>query len=449
MNTLNKILNSVSFHLFLLLYRFFVMPFSLIFAFLLLVPFNKKIRLGLDLRRKSSEKIRGSRVESDPRRKSIWIHASSGEFEYAKPLIREIKNRAPESIIVVTFFSPSFVKQISSFPGVDLALPLPLDLPGPTRDFIKKIRPSVLLVARTDLWPELLLQAKELGVPAVLFSATFRPLTGVRWIFKPYYKMLFNLFSEILVVSTDDRLNIENSKTKTPVIELGDTRYDQVLFRLAHPKPIHQEWFHPSKIPVLVAGSTWPEDERILFSGMEDFLKKGQIRLVVVPHEPNESHLQNIESELKSRKLTVTRYTSLMGNPQLPSNLISQVLLVDQIGILAELYLSGNLAFVGGSFKSKVHSVMEPLGAKLLTVVGPFHKNNREAIQFQTISTELNLAAVTAVRDSEQLKKYLHKALSSLDSLKLTRNQIYNEVSDRTGATIKVLNSLTKSGVRL
>src|SRR4051812_29225034 len=136
-------------------YRLIAVPlFTVSLPFLALT--NRKIRRGLGMRMQTRD---WPRLSKNP----VWIHASSGEFEYAKPVIRELKARHPDIPIVVTYFSPTFALGVENFPGVDFALPLPLDLPGPCTSFLKHVNPRVLLIARTDFWPEMLSQVRRRG----------------------------------------------------------------------------------------------------------------------------------------------------------------------------------------------------------------------------------------------------------------------------------------------
>lgn len=102
----------------------------------------------------------------------IWIHAASGEVEYAKPVIRELKEQFPEIPILMTYFSPSAVKLLQKVEGLDFAVPLPFDQATKIRAFIHYCQPLAVLFARTDVWPELALQLRQKNIPTLLFSAT-------------------------------------------------------------------------------------------------------------------------------------------------------------------------------------------------------------------------------------------------------------------------------------
>ena len=141
------------------IYRTLVAPLG----FLLLIfisPFlSAKIRSIVQLRRQ--RKLKDLTIKNP-----IWIHCSSGEFEYAKSMIREIKKTKPNEKILVTYLSSTYVKAIEQFPGVDESFPLPFDLPGPIGQFLNQVQPKCLLIARTDLWPEVLTQTRKKKIPA-------------------------------------------------------------------------------------------------------------------------------------------------------------------------------------------------------------------------------------------------------------------------------------------
>ena len=395
--------------LFYFIYRNFAMPLMR-GLFELLALFLPKIRLGLEARR-NRPWIAKTQVTSP----CVWIHAASGEFEYAKPVITRLKLKRPDLRVIVTYFSPTFAKAVHAFPGVDFATPLPWDTPSALQEFVKSQNPSVLLVARTDTWPEMLRQAKKSGLATCLFSATLPPNAGRvrsplgRWMSRATFSYLDHVFC----VSREDQESFARLGLGARASVGGDTRYDQVMERLQNPKPVRDELFadHPMD-RVLICGSTWPEDETVLVEAME--LSK-QIGFVLVPHEPTPEHLASLEAQLKNRGLSSIRYSTASSWPQ------GSVLLIDKLGILAELYQKGRFAFVGGSFRKTVHSVMEPLACGCLTFVGPLHLNNREAIEFRRIKISADANAVTEVEDASELSDRLKGSVGSEFQEKIRR----------------------------
>lgn len=375
----------------------------------------------------------------------IWIHCASGEFEYAKPVISLIKRHSPQAKILVTYFSPSFKKSVHQYPGIDAACPLPWDQPEALQTFLEWHEPKALLIARTDTWPEMLRQCRMNNIPTLLFSATLPENSGrARGLGRWMSRFTFQFLDNIYCVTEEDAAvfkTLFDLPDQTGRVEVaGDTRYDQVIARLEKPKPLRAElWSDHNRDRCFIAGSTWPEDEKALLQAFKSEaiakqLRSGELKVILVPHEPTPSHLKDLERQLSEIGLHGVRYSSAANW----SN--GTVLLIDQIGILAELYLRARFAFVGGSFRKTVHSVMEPLAAGCLTFVGPFYRNNREAIEFNTIritNEPHEFRAVEAVQDASALESRLLGALnlpaSAIDQ------KIKGEILRRTGKSEKVL----------
>jgi 3-deoxy-D-manno-octulosonic-acid transferase len=293
-------------------------------------------------------------------------------------------------------------------------------------------------VSRTDTWPELLVQCHESGIPIVLFSATLgennpkiqRPIS------RSYHAWLFQFLSEILCVSPSDQVQFESLGAGEIVSVVGDTRYDQVLARLIHPKPLKESLRPRAEEIVFIAGSTWPDDEEIILPALGQLLEYG-VRPILAPHEPSEEHLKSLELQIKKLGLSSVLYSK---TNQWNSD---QILLIDRVGILAELYQWASIAFVGNSFrKHAIHSVMEPLAAGCITLMGPYHHNNREALSFKKISRSYPpLGFCQEFKSAEELKEKILGIINHPD-LKSVQKEIQNEIRRRTGASLRVTERL-------
>jgi 3-deoxy-D-manno-octulosonic-acid transferase len=217
---------------------------------------------------------------------------------------------------------------------------------------------------------------------------------------------------------------------------MGDTRYDQVAYRLKNLRPI--KVLKPVGTPCLIAGSTWSEDEAVLLEALEDLLKSNQLKLVLVPHEPAPEHIKEISQRLERKGLTFQIWSETQ-------TFNSQVLLVDQVGVLAELYTWGTWAFIGGSFRKSVHSVMEALGANCVTFVGPKHLNNREALQFKDLDVYKDWPGLFVVTDARALKAELERQLASPEETQHYREALRREFESRLGATLKLTAAVAPS----
>ena len=347
----------------------------LILAFKILSFFDPKIKKGWELRQDKAW-LRG---ELKPDLPVYWFHVSSGEFEYAKPVIRELKRKKPCQVLV-TYFSPSVVNSLRATGEVDVFLPTPWDTPWNWQEFLTKYKPKCLAIARTDLWPQMIWQTDKNKIPSILFSATLpahSPRVASFW-GRLFYSFVTSHLTHISCVSEDDKDHFLRVNSQSSVSADGDTRFDQVFYRLEQsPPPANLLAFFPQKEKTFIAGSTWPEDEQIILPATRRLIDQG-CKIILAPHEVSKSHLQKIENQLMLQKISYKKFSEIQPEDKF------DLLLIDRVGILASLYPLASTAFVGGSFKKSVHSVMEPAAAGCFTLVGPFHHNSREALALKT-----------------------------------------------------------------
>ncbi|MGE3973785.1 MAG: 3-deoxy-D-manno-octulosonic acid transferase [Bdellovibrionales bacterium] len=411
-------------------YRWVFFPITLLFLYVV-APFHDKLQRGLDLRKKQNGLYPWQTITL---KNALWIHVSSGEFEYAKPLIASLKSHAPELKIVVSFFSPSVKKVLANDPLIDGYFPLPFDHPFFLAPLFRHLKPRMLLVARTDLWPELLLQAKKYSVKTILFSATLSE-TAPKFknpLKRSYAKWRFQLVDEIYCVDDEDKKTFESLALRDRTQVFGDTRYDQVLRRLAQPRALRSELHPPKKYVTFLAGSTWLPDEEVLKETLQK-LQGLPIRFIIAPHEPTPDHLAQLKKLFQDLSIKTHLYTEAKSDWYLEPS----VLIINQVGILADLYSWAQLALVGNSFlRDKIHSVMEPLAAGCITFVGPKHRNNREALIFQKLLIQNISPAVIVVQNSEELAKNI-QTLIKVD-LASVQHHLKNKVLEKTGASEKL-----------
>ncbi len=375
-------------------------------------------------------------------KRPIWIHAASGEFEYAKPVIRELAKVGKP--VLVTYFSPTFAENVRKFPGVTAACPLPLDSRDELERFLNYLNPAALLIARTDAWPNTVLATSERKIPCLLFSTTFHD--GSNRMRGPGKKLTVDtlkLLDRVQCVSTDDLKILENIGVRNAET-CGDTRYDQVLERLNTSKQLPAILKQVTNSRAFVAGSVWSEDLQPVLTASVRTYTENPHTLFLVPHEIGSDFLNEIESVARSFGIVpseIVRFTKLTGKDSvLNPETKYRVVVVDAIGFLAEIYQLGQIAFVGGSFKKTVHSVMEPLAAGALTIVGPLYKNNREATEFQRITagSVSKVGFVTSVGNAGEFTSVLNNLWQASSSFDF-KTRIREEVAKRGGATAFVM----------
>ncbi len=407
------------------------MPLSIMLMIFLYLINIKKIRQGINMRWPIKGKLPW--LNFDKNTQPYWIHCASGEFEYAKPLIRELKSKDPNCVVIVTYFSPSYKKAIENEPQVDFSTPLPWDLPGVFSQFVRYHNPRLLMVARTDLWPEMLYQCKSKNIPSLLFSATGEKKSFLTKIIK---SSLLSKVDHIYAVSEEDKKYYLDLVPDEKISVIGDTKYDQVTYRLNHPRPLI-EAFKPTK-KCIIAGSTWPEDESVVLAPIVDSVQNYNLQLIIAPHEISKAHILKLTNYFEDKNLKTILYSN--SNPTNSYD----VLIVDQVGVLAELYTWAHMAFVGGSFKSKVHSVMEPLGAGCITLVGPYYKNNRETMDFLKVKINSKLSFVNSSKNKEDVSDFLKDANEFIlsENNVNSKDLLKNKIQSLSGATKELVQRL-------
>lgn len=315
----------------------------------------------------------------DPIRPVIWFHAPSvGEGLQARAVIEALRSRHPDVQIVYTYFSPSSVRFAASV-RADFADYLPWDLPAEIGRALDAVRPDALVFSKTDVWPNLTREAERRGVPMLLVSGTLpasssRIGAGARLLLGPAYRRL----SKVAAISEADsgRFGAFGVPERRRSV-MGDARFDQVLQRAAAASeaPWVQRLASPSHF-TLVAGSTWPPDERALVAALAAARPwSPPLRLVLAPHEPTPEHLGAAEATLRAAGFSNQRLAEVADAPG-----HADVVLVDRVGVLGDLYALADLAYVGGGWGTAgLHSVLEPAAFGAPVLFGPRHANAREA----------------------------------------------------------------------
>ncbi len=400
--------------------------------FLLLVRllgrFNLKVQASLSGRENLFETLTQKVKQFPPHRKRIWFHvASVGEFEQARPLISALHQHG-DWTIVVSFLSVSGYEARKHFPDADLITYLPEDTPTNARRFCALVQPTVAIVVRYDFWLNHLVEAKRCGARLVLISASVQAKSSYfKPVLKSFYSVLFSLFDKIFTVSERDAKALREGFALSTVEVAGDTRYDQVFARSkGREKLAHLEKFYRGK-RVLIAGSTWQIDESLL---VEAAMHLTDISLILVPHEIHAAHIEWLESLLNAKGWSYARISKL------PENFSSEmVLIVDEIGYLAELYALASVGYVGGGFGVNVHNTLEVAVHGVPVVFGGNIHKSREAKEL------VEVGAAFIVNESTLLPTL--KTLFENDDLRAEAGaKAAQFVQARLGATEKILKYL-------
>lgn len=300
----------------------------------------------------------------------IWLHsASAGEYEQAKPVLEALRQQYPQYKILVTFFSPSGYNVGKKSPLADYVFYLPLDTGDNAARFIQIVQPRLVLFVKYDFWYHHLKAVRDNKIPLLLFSSIFRP---EQTFFKPhgrFYLSMLHLFTHIFV-QDEASYGLLKKFGVTHCTIAGDTRFDRVstIAQKSTPLPIIENFIAGST--VIVAGSTWPEDEEQLHAVLK---KRGNIKLIIAPHEINEPHIKSIQQLFKN----TIRYSQIKETER---SFSAGVLIIDNIGMLSRLYRYAHITYIGGGFnKSGIHNTLEAAVWGRPVIFGPNYQKFREA----------------------------------------------------------------------
>jgi 3-deoxy-D-manno-octulosonic-acid transferase len=306
----------------------------------------------------------------------VWMHAPSvGEGLMARPVLEHLRSAHPETQFAYTYFSPSAEALASALP-VDVAGYLPFDTSAAARAMLNALRPAALVFAKLDVWPLLAAEAAARGVPTALVSATMRGRSGrASW---PARALLADAYASLSAVGAaheDDARNLVALGVRADrVVVTGDTRYDQVWARIAAP-PADVELIARlrSARPTLVAGSTWGPDEELLLGAWVAARRTvPDARLIVAAHEPDEPHVARVRRWAAAVPLRCATLDDATAD--------TDVVIVNRMGVLADLYALATLAYVGGGFHRRgLHSVVEPAAHGVPVLIGPRGVGTRDA----------------------------------------------------------------------
>lgn len=352
----------------------------------------------------------------------VWFHAASlGEFEQGRPLMERLRREHPEKKILLTFFSPSGYEVRKNYDGADLVCYLPFDTPLNARRFVKLARPEAAFFIKYEFWRNYIEALYKRGIPCYSVSSIFREN---QIFFRPYgrgYARCLSRMTHLFVQNETSRRLLEGIGV-TNVDVVGDTRFDRVLDirNAAKPLPLAERFAGCWK--VLVAGSSWPQDEEII---IPYFNKHPNLKLVLAPHVVSEEHLQAIERQLARPALRYSKAT-----PKAVAEV--DCLIIDCYGLLSSIYRYASMAYVGGGFGVGIHNVPEAAVYGIPVIIGPNNKKFREA---QALLRCGGCKEIAGVADFEQI---MDAWLSDKEALATAGKAAGCYIADNAGAADRI-----------
>ena len=359
----------------------------------------------------------------------VWFHcASLGEFEQGRPLIEAYRLAHPATKIVLTFFSPSGYEVRKSWPGAHYIFYLPLDTRRHARAFFDVVQPRLVVFVKYEFWHHFLNEAHRRRVPAIVVSAIFR---ADQVFFRPwggFFRRILTRFTHIFTQNEASAQLLRGIGIRQ-VSVAGDTRFDTVAATALAPArslPLVDAFVADGK-PVLVVGSSWPEDLPVLLPLLNRY--QADLRVLVAPHEVSETNLRLVEAALPGQ---VQRYS------QADAATVAQarVLLFDNVGLLSHLYRFGEYAYIGGAFGKGLHNTLEAAAFGLPLFFGPSYARFQEAVEL------VELKCAFPVQTATELEAAFTYLWNHEDARLRLQDNVLDYVHGRAGATRTIMAAL-------
>jgi 3-deoxy-D-manno-octulosonic-acid transferase len=301
---------------------------------------------------------------------TLWIHAVSvGEVQAAVPLVRALLSDGRDLRIVVTTTTPTGRERVRQALGNSVVHRYaPYDLPGAVRRFLERVRPRLVIIMETELWPNILHQCSRRGVPVLLANARLseQSAASYRRVAATARRMLAGITC-IAAQTQQDAMRLVSLGARPDCVRVtGNTKFDVRLpASLGEEAQVLRRCFGVDR-GVWIAASTHDGEEQQVLQAFDEVLETlPDTLLVLVPRHPERS--QGVAA--LARRLG---HVTVMRSESPASCADASVFIGDTMGELPLYYAASDVAFVGGSLVPEGgHNMLEPAALGIPVIFGP------------------------------------------------------------------------------
>ena len=362
----------------------------------------------------------------------IWFHAASlGEFEQGRPVIEAIKKEYPQYKILLSFFSPSGYEVRKDYPLADEVLYLPSDTALHAKQWLQRHHFVAAFFIKYEFWFNYMKALKKADIPLFYISLI---LNEKSFFFKPFgrwfRKQLHNVTHFFVQDKTTADLLHEYGFDNCTVC--GDTRFDRVaaIAQQAKPFPEIEKFIGGRKC--IIAGSTWPPDEKLLAA----FYPKlpDDYCLIIAPHDISESHVAQIKAAFPEAVLYSELDSCQCHTEAQPSvSIVRNTLIINTIGILSQLYQYARFVYIGGGFGVNIHNIQEPVTFGCPVVFGPQYTDFKEAVDL------VNLQGAFSIHNAAELEEIFTRLMTDEAFFAKASETCTTYLASQVGATEKIM----------
>ncbi len=313
-----------------------------------------------------------------PNEQWIWFHAASlGEFEQGRPVIEAIKQTHPEFKILLSFFSPSGYEVRKNYPLADEVLYLPVDTPSHAKAWVQRHHFVAAFFIKYEFWFNYMRALEEANIPLFYIALILKPDSYFFHWYGSWFRKQLKTVDHFFV---QDQATAESLKQHgmDNVTVCGDTRFDRVAAIAEQAKPFPEVERFIAGRKCIIAGSTWPPDER-LWSVFVSRLPE-EYCLIIAPHDISDSHVAQIKAMFPNSLCYSELEPDQLRSLSLSKGRLTKILIINTIGILSQLYQYARFVYIGGGFGVNIHNIQEPVTFGCPVIFGPKYKSFKEAV---------------------------------------------------------------------
>jgi 3-deoxy-D-manno-octulosonic-acid transferase len=312
----------------------------------------------------------------------IWIHAASvGEIEAIRPVAIGLLEHYPTAAMVITTMTATGrAAAMRRIAGAAAWMLAPLDNQRAVRSFLERVRPSLVLITETEIWPNYFFESARAGATIAIVNGRISERSMRRYLrARGLFQNALSRVSLILAQSREDARRYVKFDIPARIIVTGNTKIEAAKSEGSGEDPIRPELMRfASGRKIFIAGSTAPGEEAVIADAYRELRKDfPQLALTIAPRHLDRT--PDVENALRAASLDYVKASEL--NPQNQTREVD-VLILDTMGELRSFYRRGAIAFIGGSL-AQGRGGQNPAESALVEVpvlIGPYHENQKEIV---------------------------------------------------------------------
>ena len=361
-------------------------------------------------------------------RNNVWFHAASlGEYEIAVPLIRKIKKKY-NCKIILTFFSESGFKLESRIGEIDKTFYFPIDTKENAQKFLDTVKPKMTFFIKSELWPNFLIELKKRKIRSYLVESKFEKNNKyLNGILGNFFINKLRIFNKIFTIDKESEEILKKKKINNVIVS-GSLKIERAkeLVKSKYANKVIEEFIGNDYC--IVCGSTWEIDEKIIFNFIKKYKKK-ELKWVIAPHNTSKNNIKRIINTLNEKHLLYSK--NKIRNAQ------CNVLIIDTIGHLKNIYKYSTISYVGGGMgNTGLHNILEACVHSVPVVIGKKYKKFKESIDL------VNSKGIVSVKNQFEFDYEIEKLIDNIEYRTKKVNIIRKYLESQTYATDNIIKYL-------